>query len=69
MAERVGVEPQHSTPNSRQMMTLQLPPRSNWSQLESIRDRSFSVRGGREHKTENLETVVRVEFERLHLKF
>jgi hypothetical protein len=35
--KRVGVEPKHSTPNSRRMMTLQLPPSSNWSQLEPER--------------------------------
>jgi len=33
--KRVGVEPKLSTPNSRRTMTLQLPPSSNWSQLES----------------------------------
>jgi hypothetical protein len=33
--KRVGVEPKHSTPKSRRMMTLRLPPSSNWSQLES----------------------------------
>jgi hypothetical protein len=33
--KRVGVELKPSTPNSRRMMTLQLPPSSNWSQLES----------------------------------
>jgi hypothetical protein len=32
--KRVGVEPKLSTPNSRRMMTLWLPPNSNWSQLE-----------------------------------
>src|SRR5882762_4887382 len=35
--KRVGVELKHSTPNSRRMMMLQLPPGSNWSQLESER--------------------------------
>jgi hypothetical protein len=33
--KRVGVEPKLQTPNSRRMMTLQLPPNSNWSQSES----------------------------------
>jgi len=33
--KRVGVEPKSSIPKSRRMMTLQLPPCSNWSQLES----------------------------------
>ncbi len=31
--KRVGVEPKLSTPNSRRMMTLQLPPSLNWSQF------------------------------------
>src|SRR5882762_10311721 len=35
--KRVGVELKLETPNSRRMMTLQLPPGSNWSQLESER--------------------------------
>jgi hypothetical protein len=36
---RVGIEPKHSTPNSRRLMTLQLPPGPigvNWSQNGSI---------------------------------
>jgi hypothetical protein len=37
MAEAWGVELKRWTPNSRRMMTLQLPPSSNWSQLESER--------------------------------
>jgi hypothetical protein len=34
--KRVGGEPKHSTPNSRRMMTLQVPPGSNWSQNGSL---------------------------------
>jgi len=46
--KRVGVEPKHSTPKSRRMMTLRLPPSSNWSQLESgSQERIFGpARGG-----------------------
>jgi len=33
--KRVGIELKRLTPKSRRMMTLQLPPSSNWSQLES----------------------------------
>ena len=52
--KRVGVEPKYSTPNSRRMMTLQLPPSSNWSQLESeplivFRNSTSSLRTRREN--------------------
>ena len=35
--KRVGVEPKQDFTKSQRTMTLLLPPRSNWSQLESLR--------------------------------
>jgi hypothetical protein len=75
--KRVGVEPKHSTPNSRRMMTLWLPPSSNWSQLESDRGhgsyvldqsigvRTYSVSVAKNTKQRIWKPRVRAEFERL----